>query len=94
MRYLKGTSTIDYCLNFNKFSVVLEGYCDANWVIDNDEISSTNGYVFLMCGGAISWKFAKQTCIASSKMELEFIALKLAGQEAEWIICLLGDVPL
>ncbi|TYK04654.1 ty1-copia retrotransposon protein [Cucumis melo var. makuwa] len=35
LRYLKGT--IDYCLHFNKFLLVLEGYCDANWVTDNDE---------------------------------------------------------
>ena len=28
LRYLKGT--IDHCLHFNKFLVVLKGYCDAN----------------------------------------------------------------
>ncbi|KAL0546135.1 hypothetical protein IC582_016041 [Cucumis melo] len=92
LRYLKGT--INYCLHFNKFSVVLEGYCDANWVTDNDEVNSTSGYVFLLGGGVISWKFAKQTCIARSTMESEFIALKLAEQEAEWIKNLLGDIPL
>ncbi|KAA0063384.1 Retrovirus-related Pol polyprotein from transposon TNT 1-94 [Cucumis melo var. makuwa] len=48
------------------------GYCDANWVTDNDEVNSTSG----------------------STMESEFIALELAGQEAEWIKNLLGDVPL
>ncbi|KAA0049695.1 Retrovirus-related Pol polyprotein from transposon TNT 1-94 [Cucumis melo var. makuwa] len=92
LRYLKGT--IDYCLYFNKFPAVLEGYCDANWVTDNDEVNSTSGYVFLLGGGAISWKSTKQTCIARSTMESEFIALELAGQEAEWIKNLLGDVPL
>ncbi|KAL0561069.1 hypothetical protein IC582_001487 [Cucumis melo] len=92
LRYLKGT--IDYCLYFNKFPAVLEGYCDANWVTDNDEVNSTSGYVFLLGGGAISWKSTKQTCIAKSTMESEFIALELAGQEAEWIKNLLGDVPL
>ncbi|KAA0056672.1 ty1-copia retrotransposon protein [Cucumis melo var. makuwa] len=92
LRYLKGT--IDYCLHFNKFHVVLEGYCDANWVTDNDEVNSTSGYVFLLGGGAISWKSTKQTCIARSTMESEFIVLELAGQEAEWIKNLLGDVPL
>ncbi|KAA0042223.1 ty1-copia retrotransposon protein [Cucumis melo var. makuwa] len=92
LRYLKGT--IDYCLHFKKFPAVLEGYCDANWVTDNDEVNSTSGYVFLLGGGAISWKSMKQTCIARSTMESEFIALELAGQEAEWIKNLLGDVPL
>ncbi|KAA0026033.1 ty1-copia retrotransposon protein [Cucumis melo var. makuwa] len=92
LRYLKGT--IDYCLHFNKFPTILEGYCDANWVIDNDEVNSTCGYVFLLGGGAISWKSTKQTCIARSTMESEFIALELAGQEVVWIKNLLGDVPL
>ncbi|KAA0052346.1 ty1-copia retrotransposon protein [Cucumis melo var. makuwa] len=92
LRYLKGT--ISYCLHFNKFLAVLEGYCDANWVTDNDEVNSTSGYVFLLGGGAISWKSAKHTCIARSTMESKFIALELAGQEVEWIKSLLGDVPL
>ncbi|KAA0036921.1 ty1-copia retrotransposon protein [Cucumis melo var. makuwa] len=60
----------------------------------NDEVNSTSGYVFLLGGGAISWKSTKQTCIARSTMESEFIALELAGQEAEWIKNLLGDVSL
>ena len=44
--------------------------------------------------GAISWKFAKHTCITKSIMESEFIALKLAEQEAEWLRSLLEDAPL
>jgi len=58
---------------------VLEEYCDANWVSDNDEVSSTIDYVFTLGGGTISWKSAKQTRIAYSTMESEFIALELAG---------------
>ncbi|KAL0323219.1 UNVERIFIED_CONTAM: Retrovirus-related Pol polyprotein from transposon TNT 1-94 [Sesamum angustifolium] len=92
LRYLKGT--INLSLHFNKFPAVLEGFCDANWVTDNDEVNSTSGYVFTLGGGAISLKSAKQTCIAHSTMESEFIALELAGQEVEWLKNLLGDVPL
>lgn len=92
LRYLKGT--VDFCLHYSKFPAVLEGFCDANWVSGNDEISSTSGYVFTLGGGAISWKSSKQTCIARSTMESEFIALELAGQEAEWLRNLLFDVPL
>ena len=57
-------------------------------------MSSTSGYIFTLGGGAISWKFAKQTCIAHSTIEYEFIALELAGQEAEWLKGLLIDIPL
>ncbi|KAL0378951.1 UNVERIFIED_CONTAM: Retrovirus-related Pol polyprotein from transposon TNT 1-94 [Sesamum radiatum] len=92
LRYLKGTMNL--CLHFNKFPAVLEGFSDANWVTDNDEVSSTSGYVFTLGGGAISWKSSKQTCIARSTMESEFIALELAGQEAEWLRTLVGDMPM
>ncbi|KAL0355798.1 UNVERIFIED_CONTAM: Retrovirus-related Pol polyprotein from transposon TNT 1-94 [Sesamum radiatum] len=85
---------MNLCLHFNKYLVVLKGFCDANWVTDNDEVSSSRGYVFTLGGGAISWKSAKQTCIARSTMESEFIALELAGQETEWLRNLEGDVPL
>ncbi|KAL0331633.1 UNVERIFIED_CONTAM: Retrovirus-related Pol polyprotein from transposon TNT 1-94 [Sesamum angustifolium] len=71
-----------------------KGFCDANWVTDNDEVSSTSGYVFTLGGGAISWKSVKLTCIAGSTMESEFIALELAGQEAEWLKNLVGDMPM
>ncbi|KAK4387189.1 Retrovirus-related Pol polyprotein from transposon TNT 1-94 [Sesamum angolense] len=74
--------------------VILEGFSDANWVTDNDEVSSTSGYVFTLGGGAISWKSVKQTCIARSTMESEFIALELTGQEAGWLRNLVGDMPM
>jgi len=74
LNYLRGT--IDWCLHFNKFSAVLEGFCDANWDSDNDEVSSTSGYAFNLGGQAISWKSTKQTCISHSTMESEFIAFE------------------
>ncbi|XP_074289349.1 secreted RxLR effector protein 161-like [Silene latifolia] len=83
LKYLKGT--IDLSLHYGKFRAVLEGYCDANWVSRNDEMCSTSGYVFTLGGGVISWKYAKQTCIARSTMESEFIVIELAGQEADWL---------
>nr|XP_010317483.1 uncharacterized protein LOC104646105 [Solanum lycopersicum] len=65
-----------------------------DWVTDNDEVSSTIGYVFTLGVGAISWKSSKQTCITHSTIELEFIALELAGKEVEWMRNLLADMPL
>ena len=92
LRYLKGT--MDWGLHFCGTPSVLEGFSDANWVTDNDEINSTSGYIFTLGGGAVSWKSRKQSCTASSTMESEFIALELAGNEAEWMRHLLADIPL
>ncbi|GKG37156.1 hypothetical protein Tco_0447329, partial [Tanacetum coccineum] len=36
----------------------------------------------------------KQTCITSSTMESEFVALAAAGNEAEWLRNLIYEIPL
>jgi hypothetical protein len=35
---------------------VLDGYSDANWISDVDDIKATSGYVFTFEGGAVSWR--------------------------------------
>ena len=47
----------------------------------------------MLGGAAVSWKSSKQTCIARSTMESEFIALDKAGEEAEWLRHFLEDIP-
>ena len=75
--------TKEYALRYGKYPPVLEGYSDANWIADSEESKSTSRYVFTLAGAAVSWKSSKQTCIARSTMESEFIALDKAGEEAE-----------
>ncbi|BBN68596.1 transposable element gene [Prunus dulcis] len=72
-KYLRGT--IDYSLCYKGFPNVVEGYSDANWITDNEEVKSTSGYIFLLGGAAISWGSKKQTIISRSTMESELIAL-------------------
>jgi RecG-like helicase len=72
----------------------LEGYCDANWISDADEIYATSGYVFSLGGGAISWKSCRQTIITMTTMKAELTALDTASVEAEWLRELLMDLPV
>ncbi|RVW95091.1 Retrovirus-related Pol polyprotein from transposon TNT 1-94 [Vitis vinifera] len=51
LKYLRGT--INYGLCFSGFSSVLEGFSDANWISDLDEIKPTSGYVFILGGSAV-----------------------------------------
>ena len=90
LKYLKGI--INYNLTYCGFPSVLEGYSDANWISDSDELKSTSGYVITLGGGAVSWKSSKQTVTARSTMESEFDALEKAGTEAEWLRNLLIDI--
>ena len=47
---------MDYAIRYTGFSNVLEGYSDANWIIDSEETKSTSGYIFTLAGGVVSWK--------------------------------------
>ncbi|GKD61436.1 zinc finger, CCHC-type containing protein [Tanacetum coccineum] len=50
--------------------------------------------MFLLEGCAISQASKKQTCITSSTMESEFVALAAAGKEAEWLRNLIHEIPI
>ena len=91
LRYLRETSK--YGLHYTRYPAVLEGYSDANWISDTADSKSTSGFVFTLGGAAVSWKSSRQTCIARSTMESEFIALDKAGEEAEWLRNFLEDIP-
>ena len=92
MRYLKGT--MSYGIRYTGHPKVLEGYCDANWISDADELYATSGYVFSLGGGAVSCKSCKQTILTKSTIEAELTALDTAGSEADWLRDLLIDLPV
>ena len=60
------------------------GYCDADWAGDVDDRKSTSGYLFHLAGAPVSWRSKKQTCVALSTAEAEYVALASAAQEAAW----------
>ncbi|GJQ91822.1 retrovirus-related pol polyprotein from transposon TNT 1-94 [Tanacetum coccineum] len=86
-------SSRDYGLHYDRHPAVIKGYSDANWISDIKVPRSTSGYVFTLGGAAISWKSSKQTVIAKSTMESEFIALDKCGEEAEWLRQFVEDIP-
>nr|GEV73593.1 zinc finger, CCHC-type [Tanacetum cinerariifolium] len=81
LKYLK--KTMNYRLVYFGYPLVLEGYTNARWISNTEENSFTSGWVFLLGGGPISWASKKQTCITSSIMEYEFVALAATSMEAE-----------
>ncbi|CAH9068398.1 unnamed protein product [Cuscuta epithymum] len=92
LRYLRGT--MNYGIFYRGLPAVLEGYSDANWVSDSDEIKSNTGYIFTLGGGAIMWKSTKQSLISRSTMESELIALEVTSSEVEWLKNFLAEIPV
>ncbi|KAM1873031.1 hypothetical protein ACFX13_006920 [Malus domestica] len=63
----------------------LVAYTDSNLAGCIDDRKSTNGYLFLLAGGAISWKSAQQKSIASSTMKAEFIGCYTVTKHVIWL---------
>ena len=51
------------------------GYSDSNFAKSKDDCKSTSGYIFMLAGGAISWKSHKQQLTATSTMMAEYVAV-------------------
>jgi len=90
LRYLAGTK--DLGITYRKTEEKTEtpkeniiiGFADAAYA-NADNLKSTSGYVFLASGGAITWKSKKQSVIALSSTEAEYVALSEAAREAVWL---------
>ena len=73
MRYLQGTKDYKLIYRYTDQLKVI-GYLDLDFAGCVDVRKSTLGYIFLLFGGAISWRSTKQKLVASSTMEAKFVA--------------------
>ena len=91
LRYLK--ETINLGLKYEKLeSSTLVVYSDVDWAGDLDDRHSTSGNLFLFARGPVSWLSKKQSTVALSTAEAEYMLLCGATQEAVWLRQLLSDV--
>jgi len=83
-RYLQGTK--DHMLTYRRLdSLEVVGYSDSDYAGFVDSRKSTFGYIFLLAGGAVSWKSGKESIIATSTMKAEFVACFEATFHALWL---------
>ena len=95
LKYLRRTKD-DFLVYGGDDELIVEGYTDSSFQTDRDDFRSQSGYVFILNGGAVSWKSSKQSTVADSTTEAEYIAAVEAAKEAIWIkkfITELGVVP-
>ncbi|RDX66209.1 hypothetical protein CR513_55043, partial [Mucuna pruriens] len=84
MRYLRRTK--GHMLTYQKFEdLEIIGYSDSDFAGCQDSKCSTSGYIYMLTGGVISWKFVKQTLIAPSTMATEFVACFEASNHGIWL---------
>src|SRR5271156_2766634 len=92
LRYLKGTIVFGIIYNRQKttsgprgFWSNKVGYSDADWGRDLESRRSTTGVVVLLNGVVVVWRSCKQSTVAISMMEAEYMALTDVVKEIKWI---------
>ena len=91
LKYLRNTR--DMFLVFGGSEELrISGYTDASFQTDVDDSCSQSGWVFLLNGGAVTWKSSKQPTVAESTCESEYIAASEAAKEATWLQNFIGDL--
>ncbi|SGY18634.1 BQ5605_C014g07419 [Microbotryum silenes-dioicae] len=93
LRYLPATyrNELLYACGPAKITGVV-GYSDANWGACVDTSISTMGFVFYLAGSAVSWSSKRQTRVADSTTDAEYLALSHAGKEAIHLTQLLSEL--
>jgi hypothetical protein len=83
-RYLKGS--IGHKLTYGRdpnASTDLTRYTDSDWA-SNVHRKSISGYVFMIAGGAVAWSSKKQSRVALSTAEAEYVAATHAIKQLLW----------
>ena len=88
--YLKGI--LNYSLIYSSLGngssgisgLGIHSFMDANWGVGYDR-KSVGGFIFLMDGVAISWSSKKQSTVALSSTEAEYMALTQGVKEGLWL---------
>ncbi|GJT41240.1 retrotransposon protein, putative, ty1-copia subclass [Tanacetum coccineum] len=86
LKYLRNTK--DMVLVYgakHKDELKVSCYADASFQTDKDITKSQTGYVFVINGGVVAWKSAKQSTTDMSSTEAEYIATAEALMEAVWM---------
>ena len=76
--------------------LAINGYVDASFDTDPDDSKSQTRYIFLLNGGVVSWCSSKQSVVAGSTCEEEYLAASEAANEGVWMkefISDLGVIP-
>ncbi|CAI7887348.1 unnamed protein product [Closterium sp. NIES-53] len=72
--------------------VVLTGHADASWADDQATQRSSQGYIFILGSGSVSWRSTRSSSVLNSSCEAEIYAGAMAAQELRWLTYILTDL--
>jgi hypothetical protein len=99
LRYLNGSRKMGLHYDGNRqpldksnYSVQVKAYADADWGGDLDGRKSTTGYIIMINGCVVSWVSRKQSTVALSTAEAEYMAISATLQDIKWLTQLLDEL--
>lgn len=96
LRYVKDTMAYGILLpsKCRENEKGLYGFTDADWGGDKTDRKSTAGSVFLLGSGPISWSSKKESVVALSSCEAEYIAASMGACQAIWLDNLMQELMI
>ncbi|KAD4983048.1 hypothetical protein E3N88_19719 [Mikania micrantha] len=91
LRYVAGTCELGLWYD-RQSSLELIGYTDSDWAGCADDRKSISANVFMLGRCAISWSSRKQSTVALSSTEAEYIAATAAACQGVWLRRILRDL--
>jgi len=93
MAYVKGTT--GYGITYHRgLSLQPVGFTDSDFANDKDTRCSTDGHVFYVGGGPVSWSTKCQETVATSTTEAKYMAVSRAVQQAIWLSLFFEEASL
>ena len=96
IRYLKSCPNLGLefknTSNNSKFRLYLHCHCDANWAQDQNDRKSVGGFLVRLNGDVVSWQVKKQSTVALSSTEAEYMQMTQAAKEIKWFLNLFTEL--
>jgi hypothetical protein len=93
-RYLRKTANVTLKYQGTSNELQVTGYSDSDYAGDPNTRRSISGNVFIVSNAAISWCSNKQSVVALSSTEAEYVAAAHATKQAMWLTTLLNELDL
>ena len=95
LRYLKGVKDNGLELGGSaRGATQVRVYSDASWAEEIDDRHSISGYVVQLGQSVVSWSSKKQTTVATSSTEAEYMAASYSARHTVWVRNLLDEMGM
>ncbi len=93
LRYLQSTKELEVCY-YSTRHLNIEAWSDFSWDENLDDFRSINDHVTFMIEESIAWKSFKQTSVALSSTEIEYVSQTLTCIQIMWIKNVLTEINI